>query len=134
MNLFSFRSGYFNERTKKMKVFFEKNENLYFWQKPEGVILHDGNFEGTKRSLHFAALCEGEWFSYLFSVFSSEKTQLEVGKNGNQFIIIFSLPYLFEKTETEKNFAVIFSLTRTLQKPRRINETINPIFGLGHEI
>ena len=37
---------------KKMKEnFYEKTEKMYFWQKPEGVILHDGNFDSTKRSL-----------------------------------------------------------------------------------
>ena len=29
---------------------------MYFWQKNEGVIIDDGNFDSTKTSL----LCEGE--------------------------------------------------------------------------
>ena len=49
VNISSFRSGYFDERTKKMhENFLEKNEEMYFWQKPEGVVLHDGNFDSTK--------------------------------------------------------------------------------------
>ena len=31
-------------------------------------------------------------------------------------------------------FHITFSLKRSLHKPPKINETMNPIFGLGHEI
>ena len=37
---------------RRRKIFLEKNEKMYFWQKPEGVILHEGNFDSTKSSLH----------------------------------------------------------------------------------
>ena len=40
-------------KAKKMKeIFFERNEKMYFWQKPEGVILDDQNLVGTKKSLY----------------------------------------------------------------------------------
>ena len=41
---------------------------------------------------------------------------------------------LAKKIQSEKNFDITFSLKRSLHKPRKINETMNPIFGLGHEI
>ena len=41
---------------KELKRLVKKNlrkmKKMYFWQKPEGVILHDGNFDSTKSSLH----------------------------------------------------------------------------------
>ena len=79
-----------------------------------------------------ASLCEGEWFSYLFPVgrkisYQLEKNEKKIGKN-------FSLLYLLKKIQSEKNFDITFNLKRSLHKPRKINETMNPIFGLGHEI
>ena len=47
---------------------------------------------------------------------------------------LFSLLYLLKKTQSEKKFDVTFGVKRSLRKPRKINETMNPIFGLGHEI
>ena len=47
----------------------------------------------------------------------------------NFFITLFA-----KKIRSEKNFDITFSLKRSLQRPRKINETMNPIFGLGHEI
>ena len=64
-----------------------------------------------------ASLCEGEWFSYLFLVLRKISYKLE--KNGKN---------------SEKNFDITFSLKRSLHKPRKIKETMNPIIGLGHEI
>ena len=53
VNLSGLRRGHFDERTKKMKhIFFEKNKKMYFWQKPESAILHDGNPDSTKSNLH----------------------------------------------------------------------------------
>ena len=77
------------------------------------------------------SLCEGEWFSYLFSVLSKISYKLEkmekVQKN--------SLITLFARTNPErKNFDVTLSLKYSLHNPRKINETKNPIFGSGHEI
>ena len=72
VNLSSLRWGYFDERTKKMKEnFFEKNEKMYFWQKPESVILHDGNFDSTKSSLHTCLTLLGRMV--FVSIFSFEK-------------------------------------------------------------
>ena len=79
-----------------------------------------------------ASLCEGEWFSYLISVlrkFSYMFEKMEKIQN-----VYFSLLYLLKKIQSKKNFDVSFSLKRSLHKPRNINETMNPIFGLGHEI
>ena len=45
-----------------------------------------------------------------------------------------SLLYLLKKNPERKNFDITFSLKRSPHKPRKINETMNPIFGLGHEI
>ena len=45
------------------------------------------------------------------------------------FITLFA-----KKIQSEKNFDITFSLKRSLHKPRKINETMNPIFDLGHEI
>ena len=64
-----------------------------------------------------ASLCEGEWFSYLVLVLRKINYKLE--KNGKN---------------SEKKFDIAFSLKRSLHKPRKTNETMNPIFGLGHEI
>ena len=78
-----------------------------------------------------ASLCEGEWFSYQFSVL--RKISYKFLKNGkiqkNFFITLFA-----KKIQSEKKFDTSFSLKRSLHKPRKINETMNPIFGLGHEI
>ena len=96
---------------------------MYLWQKPESVILHDGNFDRLHTILTL--------FSYLFSVLRKISYKLEKnGKNSEKFF-----HYLFaKKIQSEKNFDITFSLKRSLHKPRKINETINPIFGLGHEI
>ena len=51
-------------------------------------------------------------------------------KNQKKFFII-----LFAKNiQSEKNFEFTFSLKRRLHKRRKINEFMEPIFGLGHEI
>ena len=35
-----------------MTEFFFEKMKMYFWQKNEGVILDDGNFDSTKTSLY----------------------------------------------------------------------------------
>ena len=51
-------------------------------------------------------------------------------KNQKKFFIT-----LFAKNiQSEKNFEITFSLKRRLHKRRKINETMEAIFGLGHEI
>ena len=47
----------------------------------------------------------------------------------NFFITLFA-----NKIQSEKNFDITFSLKRSLHKSQKINETMNSIFGLGHEI
>ena len=44
------------------------------------------------------------------------------------------ITFFAKKIQSEKKFDITFSLKRSLHKPRKINETMNPIFGLGHEI
>ena len=71
-----------------------------------------------------ASLFEREWFSYLFS--DMRKISYELEKNGK---------FLFaKKILIEKNFDINFNLERSLHKLRKITETMNPIFILGHEI
>ena len=106
------------------EYFFEKNEKMYFWQKPEGVILHDGNFDSTKSSPHTCLDLGGRMV--FVSIFRHKKNQLRIGKKWENFRKIFSLLYLQKKSRAKK--------ISKLQRPRKINETMNPIFGLGHEI
>ena len=47
----------------------------------------------------------------------------------NFFITLFA-----QNNPVQKNFDAIFSLKRSLHKPRKICETVNPIFGLAHKI
>ena len=47
----------------------------------------------------------------------------------NFFITLFA-----KKIQSENNFDLTFGLKRSLHKPRKINEIMNPILGLGHEI
>ena len=74
---------------------------------------------------------EGERFLYLFSVLGKISYTLEKMEQIQKkiFITIFAKKY-----PERKNFDITFSLKRSLHKPRKINETMNPIFGLGHEI
>ena len=78
-----------------------------------------------------ASLYEGEWFSYLFAVLRKISYKLEkMEKILKKFFVT-----LFAQTiQCEKNFDFLFSLKRSLHKLRKINETMNPTFGLGHEI
>ena len=77
-----------------------------------------------------ASLCEGEWFSYVFPVRRKISYKLEKMEKIQKF---FLLIYLLKKTRAKK-FDITFSLKRSLHKLCKINETMNPIFGLGHEI
>ena len=63
------------------------------------------------------------------SIFSSYNLEKMEKIHKNLFITIFA-----QKIQSEKFFDVTFSLKRSLHKPRKINETMNPIFGLNHEI
>ena len=75
------------------EIFLRKMKKLYFWQKPEGVILHDGNFDSRKSSLHTCHTLFGRMV--FVSIFSSEKNQLQIGKKWkkkfeNIFITLFA--------------------------------------------
>ena len=71
----------------RWRKFFLRNEKMYFWQKPEGVILHVGNFDSTKSNVH---TCVTLWGRMVFvSIFSSEKNQLQIGKNGKNSEKVF---------------------------------------------
>ena len=78
-----------------------------------------------------ASLCEEEWFSYLFPV--RRKMSYKLEKNGKKSEKKFHY-FMLKKIQSEKNYDITFNLKRSLHKPRKINETMNPIFGLGHEI
>ena len=80
--------------------FFEKNEKMYFWQKPQGVILHDGNFDSTKSSL-YSCFTLGRRMVFV-SIFSSEKIQLQIEKNMENFLKNFFITLFAEKVKSEK--------------------------------
>ena len=84
-----------------------------------------------KVSYILASLCEEELFSYLFSVLRKISNKLEKMEKiqKNFFITLYA-----KIIQTEKNFDITFSLKRSLHKRRKSNETMNAIFGLGHEI
>ena len=72
------------------EIFSEKNEKMDFWQKPEGVILHDGNFGSTKSSLHTCLTLFGRMV--FVSIFSSELQKSatnwkKMEKNSENFFI-----------------------------------------------
>ena len=67
-------------------------------------------------------------------IFSSEKHQPRIGKNGSNSEKRFSLLYLLTKFQSEKKSDITLNLKRSLHKPRKVNAAMNPIFGLGHEI
>ena len=79
-----------------------------------------------------ASRCEGERFSYLFSFLRKIKYKLD--KNGKNSGKNFSLRYLFKKIQSENIVDVTLGLNRSLHKPRKLNETLNSIFGLGNGI
>ena len=68
------------------------------------------------------------------STFSSEKNQLQFGKKMEKIEKNFLITLFAKKNPEQKNYDITFSLICSLHKPRKINETMNPIFGLGHEI
>ena len=66
------------------------------------------------------------------SISSSEKNELQIGKKLKKIRKNFSLLFLLKKNPEQKNYDITFSLKCSLHKPRKINETMNPIFGLSH--
>ena len=69
-----------------------------------------------------ASVCEGDWFSYLFSVLRKISKNLEKFHHSFHYIIC-------SKNTQRKNFDVTFSLKRSLQNFRKNNETITPYLG-----
>ena len=67
------------------------------------------------------------------SISSSEKISYELEKNGKNAEKIFNNLFA-KKIQSETKFDFDFILKRSLHRPRKINETMNAIFGLGHEI
>ena len=98
-----------------------------FGRNPKASYFMTETLIAQKEAYILASLCEGGWFSYLFSVL--RKTSYKLKRMEK----IFSFLYLLKNPE-QKNFNITFSLKRSLHKLRKINETMNPIFGLGHEI
>ena len=103
-----------------MKCIYGKNPKVSYFM-TEALIVQ-------KEAYKFASYCKGEWFSVL------RKSSYKLEKKWKNFRKYFSLPYLLEKIQSENHFDITFSLKRSLLKPRKINETMNPIFGFGHEI
>ena len=112
------------EELKMKEKIFGRNPNASYFFMTETLMVQ-------KVAYILASLCEEERFSYLFSVL--RKIGYTLGKNGQNseknFITLF-----VQKIQSEKTFDVTFGLNRTLQKPRKTNEIMNPIFGLSHEI
>ena len=70
-------------KAKKMKeIFLKRNEKMYFWQKPEGVILDDKYLGGTK-NLYPCCLSWGRMASVSFVSF--EKYELQMKKKFSKF-------------------------------------------------
>ena len=97
MIISSSRSRNFDE-TKKLNIFFQKN--VFFWQKSEGVILQDGNFNNIKSSPHPCLTFSGRMV--FVSIFSSEKKELQVGKKIEKIQNNFALLYLLKQIQSKK--------------------------------
>ena len=54
------------------------------------------------------------------------KINYQLEKKWKKFRTFFKLIYLLKQIRRVKNFDVTFSLKHSLQKPRNINETMNP--------
>ena len=66
-----------------MKKKLRKWKKKYFWQKHEGVKLHDGNFDGEK-TIPYS--CRPFWGRIVsVSSFSAEKNQLQIGRKMQIF-------------------------------------------------
>ena len=113
------------------KIFLRKIKICIFGRNPKASYFMTETLIVQKVAYILASLCEGERFSYLFPV--RRKISYKLEKNGKIqkkfFITLFA-----KKIQSEKNFDLTFSLKRSLHKHRKINETMNPIFGLGPEI
>ena len=68
------------------------------------------------------------------SVFSSEKKIATNWKKWKKIQKKFFITLFAKKIQSEKSFDITFSPKRSLHKPRKINKTMNPIFGLTNDI
>ena len=82
------------------EIFFETDEKRYFWLKPDGVILHDRNFDSTKSSIQTCLTLRGRMD--FVSIFSSEKNQLQIGKNCKKRQKIFFITLFATKNPERK--------------------------------
>ena len=73
---------------------------MFNWQKSEGVILQDGNFNNIKTSPHPCLTLSGRMV--FVSSFSSEKKELQVGKKIEKSQNNFALLYLLKKIQSKK--------------------------------
>ena len=76
------------------------NKN-YFWPEPETVILHDGNFDGTKISLHPSLSQSVDWngFGIYFQLCEKSATSW---KKVLKIQKIFSLILVLKKSRAKK--------------------------------
>ena len=100
---------------------------MYVWQKNEGVILDDRNFDRTNTSLHPCLTLSRRMV--FVSIFSSEKNELQNRKKIRKFSNFFHR-FVCPKKPERKNFHVTFSLKRS---PFTLYKTLNPAFDLGDE-
>ena len=132
VNLSSLRSGYFDGRTKKMnKKNLRKRKKCIFGRNPKASYFMTETLMVEKLAYIVASLCEGDLFSYLFSVLT--KISYNLGKKLDKTQTFFSSLKLPKKSRA-KNFDNSFSLRRSLHNPRTVYETMNSVFGLGHKI
>ena len=83
--------------------FFEKMKKMYFWQKREGAILHDENFDSTKSSLYARLnFVRKNGFRIYFQFCYILEKSATFWKNGKKFRKNYSLLYLLKKSRAKK--------------------------------
>ena len=98
MNLSMLRGGYFDERCKNKKdegnFFLRKMKKCIFGRNPKATYFMTETLIVQKVAYILASFCEGEWFSYLFSVLRKISYKLEkMEKNSEKFFItLFHYP------------------------------------------
>ena len=107
-----------------------KTKKCIFGRDPKASYFMRETLIVQKVAYILASLFEGKWFSYLFSVLRKISYKLEKMEK----IRVFSSSFYSLKNSERKKFDVVFGLKRSLRKLRKITETMNAIFGLGHEI
>ena len=106
-------------------------EKCIFGSNPKASYFMTETLIVQKVAYILASLCKGEWFSYLFPVLRKISYKLEkMEKKSEKYFHYF----ICKQNPERKNVDITFSLKRSLHKPRKVNETMNPIFGLGHEL